>query len=199
MAQFVSFGQVNGGQKSCFLATNVVFSNKSLKCQSLYMRNCLNNDFKRVFKLGSVSICPHFSLILTKVSISIVEADSSSSTLVKAINKKRKSAEDDDYEDDDSASVQQTPAPQIQHTNTPVQPVVAVQPQPSSFTDEQFRAAGWTEDKIVEYRRQEVAEHAESVAAHQAVAQQNSYASQVHQQPVQTQQAFQPSSSLKPS
>ena len=113
-------------------------------------------------------------------------------SMVVAINKKRKSAEDDDYEDDDSASVQQTPAPQIQHTNTPVQPVVAVQPQPSSFTDEQFRAAGWTEDKIVEYRRQEVAEHAESVAAHQAVAQQNSYASQVHQQPVQTQQAFQP-------
>ena len=114
--------------------------------------------------------------------------------MIVAINKKRRDGydeDDDDVEDNESYS-QQTVAPQIQHTHAPAQQVVAVQPQPSSFTDEQFRAAGWTDDKIVEYRRQEVAEQQDAIAAQHAAAQQNTYASQVHHQPAHSQQSIQP-------
>jgi hypothetical protein len=115
--------------------------------------------------------------------------------MIVAINKKRRDGYDDDDDDDveDNQSYsQQTAAPQIQHTQAPAQHVVAVQPQPSSFTDEQFRAAGWTDDKIAEYRRQEVAEQEDAISAQHAAAQQNAYASQVHQQPAQSQQSLQP-------
>jgi hypothetical protein len=112
--------------------------------------------------------------------------------MVVAINKKRRSGDEEDYDDDDvednHSYAQQTATPQIQQTHAPAQHVVAVQPQPSSFTDEQFRAAGWTDDKISEYRRQEGAEQEEAIAAQQAAVQQNTYASQVHHQPVHSQQ-----------
>ncbi len=66
-----------------------------------------------------------------------------------------------------------------------------VQPQPSSFTDEQFRAAGWSNEKIEEFRRQENSDHAEALAAQQAALQQNAYGTQIQQQPVHSQQAIQ--------
>jgi len=108
------------------------------------------------------------------------------------INKKRRSYDEyDDDEEDETPLAQQTPAPQIQQTQIQVQPAIAVQPQPSSFTDEQFRAAGWSNEKIEEFRRQENSDHAEALAAQQAALQQNAYGTQIQQQPVHSQQAIQ--------
>ena len=106
--------------------------------------------------------------------------------MIVAINKKkRRNDEYDEEEEDDDGSVVQ-PAPQIQYAQPPAQQAPIVQTQPSSFTDEQFRAAGWTEDKIQEYRRQEAAEQNDAIEAHQIASNQNAFLSQIQQQNYQT-------------
>jgi hypothetical protein len=54
-------------------------------------------------------------------------------------------------------------------------------PQQSSITDEQYRAAGWSEDKIADLRRQEANEYTEIIASQEAANKQAQYTAQVHQ------------------
>ena len=110
------------------------------------------------------------------------------SGMIVAINKKKKQNDEfDDEEDEEEQNVVvQQPAAQVQFTQ-PAQQSPIAQPQPSAFTDEQFRAAGWTDDKIIEYRRQEASEQAEAVASQNLVTNQNAYSAQIQQQHFQTQ------------
>ncbi|MBO57638.1 MAG: hypothetical protein CMA77_01410 [Euryarchaeota archaeon] len=109
--------------------------------------------------------------------------------MIVAINKKKRARDEYDDEEDEAEdnNVVVQPAPQVQYTQTPVQQAPIAQTQPSSFTDEQFRAAGWTDDKIQEYRRQEATEQAEAIAAQQVVTNQNAFAAQMQQQHSQSQ------------
>jgi hypothetical protein len=117
------------------------------------------------------------------------------SFMVIAINRRRKTIdEDDEYDDEDDvhvASVQQhvsQPSP-----ITPQHVAPAVMPQQSSITDEQYRVAGWSEDKIADLRRQEGNEIAGVAAANQANQNQAAYAEQVQSQQTQvTPQQVQP-------
>ncbi len=138
--------------------------------------------------------------------------------MVIAINRRRKSMVEYDEEDEESdvsshqqhaaqptvnvpqqqtvqpavqAAQQQTAQPVMQ---TPVQAAPITMPQQSTITDEQYRAAGWTEDKIAELRREEANEIAKVSEAIQASQEQAAYAAQVQYQ--QSQGAAQP---LQPS
>ncbi len=104
------------------------------------------------------------------------------SLMVIAINRRRKTIdEDDEYDDEEEvnvASVQrQVSQPSVV---IPQQVAPAVMPQQSSITDEQYRAAGWSEDKIADLRRQEGNEIAGVAAVNQANQNQADYAQQVH-------------------
>ena len=104
------------------------------------------------------------------------------SLMVIAINKRRKTIdEDDEYDDEEEvnvASVQrQVSQPSVV---IPQQVAPAVMPQQSSITDEQYRAAGWSEDKIADLRHQEGNEIAGVAAVNQANQNQADYAQQVH-------------------
>ena len=103
--------------------------------------------------------------------------------------------DDDDYEDDEDDE----PAPSTQQYA--VQPTVTTHqqaapiamPQQSTITDEQYRAAGWTEDKIADLRRQEANEIAKVSDAIQASQNQATYAAQVQYHQTQpTPQPIQP-------
>jgi hypothetical protein len=127
------------------------------------------------------------------------------SLMVIAINKRRKSIdEDDEYEDEEEHVATQQPQVAQPSLVSPQQaaPAVvapqqvapaAVMPEQSSITDEQYRAAGWSEDKIADLRRQEGNEVAEVVAVNQAHQNQADYAQQVqYNQPQVTPQQVQP-------
>jgi|GEM_PF-169737 len=113
--------------------------------------------------------------------------------MVIAINKKRRSIqeeyEDDEEEEDDhnQPSVQPAQASQPAQAVQPAHVAPVAQPQVSTTTDDQFRAAGWSEEKIAEYRREQAAEAQEAVDAQQQAAAQATYAQQVHHQSLQPQ------------
>ena len=117
------------------------------------------------------------------------------SLMIIAINKRRKSMDDDDdYEDDEEETVSSTQQHAVQPTvSTPQQAAPIVMPQQSTITDDQYRAAGWTEDKIVDLRRQEANEIAKVSDAIQATQHQATYAAQVqHHQTQAIPQQIQP-------
>ena len=121
------------------------------------------------------------------------------SLMVIAINKRRKTMiEDDDY-DDEEHDEHTAPTQQQQQIAQPIiaasqQVVPAAIPQQNTITDEQYRIAGWSEDKIADLRRQEVNEIAETSSAIQATHNQAAYASQVqYQQSQGSPQQIQPS------
>ena len=104
------------------------------------------------------------------------------SLMVISINRRRKTIdEDDEYDDEEEvnvASVQrQVSQPSVV---IPQQVAPAVMPQQNSITDDQYRAAGWSEDKIADLRRQEGNEIAGVAAVNQANQNQADYAQQVH-------------------
>ena len=104
------------------------------------------------------------------------------SLMIIAINKRRKSMiDDDDYEDDeDDEPVPSTQQHTVQPTVTTHQQAAPIaMPQQSTITDEQYRAAGWTEDKIADLRRQEANEIAKVSDTIQATQHQATYAAQV--------------------
>jgi len=126
------------------------------------------------------------------------------SLMVIAINKRRKTMdEDDEYEDEEHVATAQAQVaqPSVVSTQqatpavvTPQQaPLAAVMPEQSSITDEQYRAAGWSEDKIADLRRQEGNEIAEVAAVNQAHQNQADYAQHLQSnQPQVSHQQVQP-------
>jgi len=123
--------------------------------------------------------------------------------MVVAINRKRRRIENeyDDEDEEDEEGPVATPQRQVAQ---PVHVAATSQPEPSAFSDDQFRAAGWSEDKITEYRREAALKAEEATGAQQQASAQAAYAHQVHQQqlvphqphhqqPVQPQQPQQPS------
>jgi hypothetical protein len=117
------------------------------------------------------------------------------SLMVIAINKRRKTIdEDDEYDDEEDVHVATVQRHVAQPSViTPQQVAPAVMPQQSSITDEQYRTAGWSEDKIADLRRQEGNEIEEVSAANQANQNQADYAQQVQSNQTQvTHQQVQP-------
>ncbi|MBT4059490.1 MAG: hypothetical protein HOE69_04195 [Euryarchaeota archaeon] len=102
--------------------------------------------------------------------------------MVVAINRNRKTISYDDEEEYEEEEERQVIPQQIAQPVVQTMPVAPVQPQPSGFTDEQYRAAGWSEDKIGNLRRQETNEYAEIIAAQEAANKQAQYTAQMHQQ-----------------
>jgi hypothetical protein len=101
--------------------------------------------------------------------------------MVVAINRKRRRIESeyDDEEEEDEEEPVGTPQRQVAQ---PVHVAATSQPEPSAFSDDQFRAAGWSEEKITEYRREAALEAEEARGAQQQASAQAAYAQQVHQQ-----------------
>jgi len=117
------------------------------------------------------------------------------SLMVIAINKRRKTIdEDDEYDDEEDVPVASVQRHVSQPSAIiPQQVAPAVMPQQSSITDEQYRAAGWSEDKIADLRREEGNEIAGVAAANQAHQNQADYAQQVQSHQTQvTHQQVQP-------
>jgi len=99
--------------------------------------------------------------------------------MVVAINRKRRRIESEYDEEEDEEEPVATPQRQVAQ---PVHVAATSQPEPSAFSDDQFRAAGWSEDKITEYRREAALEAEEARGAQQQASAQAAYAQQVNQQ-----------------